>query len=57
MKSMHFSLPANVAAVFLISSMLNAGDHNGPGFSISEAASVTRAVHEFMAAVASDVTE
>jgi hypothetical protein len=56
MKSLHFSLTANVAAVFLLSSMLNAGDQNGRRSSISEAASLTRAVQEFMAAVARDVT-
>ena len=56
MKSMHFSLVANVAAVFLTGSILDAGDQNGRGSSLSEAASVTRAIQDFMAAVARDVT-
>ena len=56
MRSMRFSLPANIAAVFLMTSSLNAGDHNGPGSSVPEAAPVARAVQEFMEAVATDVT-
>ena len=56
MRSMHFFLAANLTAVFLVSSILNAGDHNGHRSSISEPASLTRAVQEFMAAVARDVT-
>jgi len=56
MKLMHFSLTTNIAAVFLMSSTLNAGDHDEPGSAVSQAASVTRAVQEFMAAVARDVT-
>ena len=56
MRSMRFSLPANIAAVFLMTSSLHAGDHNGPGSSVPEAASVARAVQEFMEAVATDVT-
>jgi hypothetical protein len=56
MTSVHFFLTANLAAVFVMSSILNAGDHNGHRSSISEPASVTSAVQEFMAAVARDVT-
>ena len=56
MRSMHFFLAANLTAVFLMSSILNAGDDNGHRSPISEPASVTRAVQEFMAAVARDVT-
>jgi len=56
MKSTHFFLAANLTAIFMMSSILNAGDHNGHRSSISEPASVTRAVQEFMAAVARDVT-
>ena len=56
MKSICFCVTANLAAVFLLCSILNAGDHNGDHTSISEATSVTRAVQEFMAAVARDVT-
>lgn len=56
MKSMHFSLVANVAAVFLTGSTLDAGDQNRSGSSISEAASVTRAIQDLMAAVARDVS-
>jgi hypothetical protein len=56
MKSPRFFLTANVVAVFLMSSMLNAGEPNGRRSSISEAGSLTRAVQEFMAAVARDVT-
>jgi hypothetical protein len=56
MKSRHFTLIANVATLFLMSSMLDAADQNERPSSISEATSVTRAVREFMAAVARDVT-
>jgi hypothetical protein len=56
MKSICFCLPAHVATVFLMSSILNAGDNNGGHSSISEAAPVTHAVQKFMAAVARDVT-
>jgi hypothetical protein len=56
MRSKHFFLAANLTAIFLMSSILNAGDHNGHRSSISETASVTRAVQEFIAAVARDVT-
>jgi hypothetical protein len=56
MKSLPFSLTANVAGVFSMSSKLTAGDHNERDFSVSEAASATRAVQEFMAAVARDVS-
>src|SRR5215469_3741289 len=56
MRSMNFFLAANLTAIFMMSSILNAGDHNGHRSSISEPASVTRAVQEFMAAVARDVT-
>ena len=52
MKSICFCVAANLAAVFLIGSILSAGDRNEGHTSISEAASVTRAVQEFMAAVA-----
>jgi hypothetical protein len=48
MKSLPFSLTANVAGVFPMSSKLTAGDHNERDFSVSEAASATRAVQEFM---------
>ena len=56
MRSMNFFLAANLTAVFLMSSILNAGDHNGHRFSISEPAYVTRAVQEFMRGVARHVT-
>lgn len=56
MKSICFCVSANLAAVFLISSILNAGDHNRDHTSIFESASVTRAVQEFMATIARDVT-
>ena len=56
MKSLHFFLIANVAAVLLMRSIVTAGEHNGRDGSISGAASVTRAVQELMAAVARDVT-
>jgi hypothetical protein len=56
MKSICFCVTANFAAVFLVSSILNASDQNAHHSSISEAASVTRAVQEFMGAVARDVT-
>ena len=56
MREMHFFLGANLTAVFLVSSVLDAGDYNGHRSSISEPASLTRAVQEFMAAVARDVT-
>jgi hypothetical protein len=54
MRSIHFSFAANTAAIFLISSILNAGNHDEKA-SISDG-SVTRAVQEFMAAVARDVS-
>jgi len=56
MKSLHFSLVANVAAVFVMGSILDADNQSGRGSSISEAASVTRAIQDFMAVVARDVT-
>jgi hypothetical protein len=56
MKSLHFFLTANVVAVLLTSSVLDAGDQNARRSSISDATSLSRAVQEFMAAVARDVT-
>jgi len=56
MKSLHFSFTANIAAIFLMCPILNAGDQNGRRSSTSDAAAVTRSVQEFMSAVARDVT-
>ena len=56
MKSIRFSIVAKVAAVFLMGSTLNAGDQSGRGSSTPGVKAVTRAVQEFMAAVAKDVT-
>lgn len=56
MRSMRFSIVANVVALFLMGSTLNAGDQSGRGSSTLEVEAVTRAVQEFMAAVAKDVS-
>lgn len=56
MKSIRFFLVAKVAVLFLMGSTLNAGDQSARGSSISDAAAVTRAVQEFMAAVARDIS-
>ncbi|HTL78631.1 MAG TPA: hypothetical protein VL136_04420 [Candidatus Babeliales bacterium] len=56
MRSMRFSIGANVVALFLMGLTLNAGDQSGRGSSTPEVAAVTHAVQEFMAAVAKDVS-
>lgn len=56
MKPLRIFVTANVAATFLISSMLIAGDQTGRQLSNFEAEAVARALQEFMATVARDVT-
>jgi len=50
------SLLSTVSAVLLVSSIANAGAQGRPDLSVPQAAAVTRAVQDFMAAVARDVT-
>jgi len=56
MERIYLSLVSTVTTVLLVVSIAIAGDQGRSNLSISEAATVTRAVQEFMAAVARDVT-
>jgi hypothetical protein len=53
---MHLSFISAAAAILLVGSIANAGDHERANLSIPQAASVTRAVQDFTVAVAKDVT-
>src|SRR5215470_6128022 len=56
MKREGLSLITMLAAVVLTASVVNAGDRDRPDLSVSKAAAVTGSIHEFMAAVARDIT-
>jgi len=56
MERIYLSLVSTVTTVLLVVAIANAGDQGRPDLSISEAATVTRMVQDFMAAVARDVT-
>jgi len=56
MERIYLFLLSTVTTVLLVGSIAKAGDHGRSDLSISEAAAVTRAVQDFMAAVARDVS-